>query len=68
MDVKMPVMDGHEATKEIRKINKDVIIIAQTANALIGDQEKALAVGCNDYIAKPIDSELLLEIINKYLK
>lgn len=54
MDIKMPVVDGYEATRQIREFNKKVIIIAQTAYALAGDQEKALRIGCNDYIAKPI--------------
>ena len=64
----MPVMDGYTATKEIRKFNKDVIIIAQTAYALIGDKEKAIEAGCNDYISKPIDQEILAEMIGKYFK
>ncbi|MBT3208811.1 MAG: PAS domain-containing protein [Bacteroidetes bacterium] len=68
MDVKMPVMDGYEATKEIRKFNKDIIIIAQTAYALFGDNEKAIAAGCNDYISKPINRKLLLELINRHQK
>jgi PAS domain S-box-containing protein len=66
MDIKMPGIDGYEATRQIRKINKDVIIIAQTAFALAGDREKAIEAGCNDYIAKPIKSDLLLEMIEKY--
>ncbi|HEY5470857.1 MAG TPA: histidine kinase N-terminal 7TM domain-containing protein [Bacteroidales bacterium] len=66
MDIKMPVMDGYEATRQIRLFNKKVIIIAQTAFALIGDKEKALAAGCNDYISKPVDSKLLLGILQKY--
>jgi signal transduction histidine kinase/CheY-like chemotaxis protein len=65
MDIKMPEMDGYNATSEIRKITKDLIIIAQTAYVLSGDKEKMLKVGCNDYISKPINKELLLEIINK---
>jgi len=67
MDVKMPVMDGYSATREIRKFNKDLIIIAQTAYALIGDNEEAIEAGCNDYISKPIDKQLLIEMINKHL-
>ena len=54
MDIKMPVVDGYEATRQIRKFNKKVIIIAQTAYALAGDRENALKIGCDDYIAKPI--------------
>jgi CheY-like chemotaxis protein len=66
MDMKMPEIDGYEATRRIRKINKDVIIIAQTAFALTGDREKAIEAGCNDYLSKPIRNELLEKLINKY--
>lgn len=68
MDIRMPNMDGLEATKQIRKFNKDVIIIAQTAYALEGDREKSIKSGCNDYISKPIDIETLLSTIKKYFK
>ena len=66
MDIKMPEMDGYEATRLIRQFNKDVIIIATTAFALKGDKERTIAAGCNDYISKPIDSKLLIELIQKY--
>ncbi len=66
MDIKMPEMDGYEATRQIRKFNNDVVIIAQTAYALIGDREKALAAGCNDYISKPFGGDLLVSIIKKH--
>jgi len=66
MDVKMPEIDGYEAVRQIRMFNKDVIIIAQTAFALTGDREKALEAGCNDYISKPIENKLLVELIQKY--
>ena len=68
MDIKMPGMDGYEATRQIRKFNKDVIIIAQTAYALEGDGEKAIEAGCNDYISKPINLIKLKEMILKHLK
>lgn len=68
MDIQMPVIDGHEATREIRKFNKDVVIIAQTAFGLIGDRKKALEAGCNDYISKPIDPNKLNMIITNNLK
>ena len=68
MDIKMPEMDGYEATRKIRGFNKDVIIIAQTAYALVGDREKALAAGCNDYIAKPFGQALLTTLMLKYIK
>lgn len=67
MDIKMSGMDGYDATMAIRKFNRDVIIIAQTAYALEGDKEKAIAIGCNDYIAKPVDKDKLLEIIAKHI-
>jgi PAS domain S-box-containing protein len=68
MDIKMPDMDGYEATRQIRQFNEKVIIIAQTAFALVGDREKALESGCNDYISKPINKEKLLEIVFNSLK
>ncbi|MDD3161388.1 MAG: PAS domain-containing protein, partial [Bacteroidales bacterium] len=68
MDIKMPIMNGYEATRVIRQFNKKVKIIAQTAYGLAGDQEIALAAGCNDYIAKPISKTDLLSIIHKYFK
>ncbi len=68
MDIKMPVMSGIAATKEIRKFNKDVIIIAQTAYALQGDKEKTLQAGCNDFISKPIKSKKLNELLKHYFK
>ena len=68
MDIKMPVMDGYEATRQIRKFNKDVVIISQTAFALADDREKSLAAGCNDYISKPLNKFLLIELIKKHFQ
>ncbi|MBI9038591.1 MAG: PAS domain-containing protein [Bacteroidales bacterium] len=68
MDIQMPKMNGYEATSQIRKFNKDVIIIAQTAYGLSGDREKALEAGCNDYISKPINKKELQALIQKYFK
>jgi hypothetical protein len=66
MDIKMPGMDGHEATRRIREFNKNVIIVAQTAFALSGDREKAIEAGCDDYIPKPVKSDDLLRIMEKF--
>jgi len=63
MDIKMPKMNGLEATIKIREFNKDVIIIAQTAYAFYHDREKAIEAGCNDYISKPFNKDKLFEII-----
>ena len=63
--VKMPKTNGFEATKEIRKFNKDVIIIAQTAYAQNGYNKIVSEAGCNGYISKPIDKQKLLELIYK---
>ena len=70
MDVRMPEMNGYEATKQIRYFNKEVIIIAQTAFGIGGEMEKARAtsVGCNDYISKPIDVKFLEGLMRKYFK
>jgi CheY-like chemotaxis protein/anti-sigma regulatory factor (Ser/Thr protein kinase) len=66
MDMLMPNMNGFEATKQIRKFNKDIIIIAQTALALASERDEILASGCNDYISKPVFLAGLKEILSKY--
>ncbi len=67
MDVKMPEMDGYEATTIIKRDWPNLPIIAQTAYALVGQREKILAAGFDDYISKPIKQKTLLAIISKYL-
>ncbi|MCX6277474.1 MAG: PAS domain-containing protein [Bacteroidetes bacterium] len=67
MDLGMPVMNGYEATQQIRRFNKDVIIIAQTANSLKGNEDRlAIDSGCNDFIAKPIMEDELMDLIQKH--
>ncbi len=68
MDIKMPFMNGFEATRQIREFNSTIPIIAQTAYALKGDKELALEAGCNEYISKPIDADELKAIISRYTK
>lgn len=67
MDVMMPIMDGYEATRQIRLNNKKVPIIAMTANAFEEDVKEALAAGMNDHLAKPIRIEMLHSVMSKYL-
>lgn len=64
MDIKMPIMGGYEAVSKIREFNKDIPIIAQTAYAMVDDNEKALKNGFNDYVSKPIDKDLLISKIS----
>ncbi|HCY00570.1 MAG TPA: hybrid sensor histidine kinase/response regulator [Bacteroidales bacterium] len=68
MDIQMPKIDGYEATGLIKKINPQITIIAQTAYAMPNDNLKCIEAGCNDYISKPINSGLLLEKLDSYLR
>jgi len=68
MDIQLPDINGYEATMQIKKLRPDLPVIAQTAYALSGDKDKALASGCNDYITKPIKRPTLLEKISKLMK
>ena len=73
MDCQMPTMDGYQATKEIRSGEagdsyKDIPIIAMTANAMIGDDDKCFAAGMSDYLTKPIELEVLKETLIKWVE
>lgn len=67
MDIKMPIMNGYEAFEKITEIRPDLPIIAQTAHASEEDREKVNSMGFTDYITKPINKELLLEMVSKYI-
>ncbi len=67
MDLKMPVLDGIEASKQIREFNKTIPIIALTAYTKTGDEHKAIEAGCNDYLAKPVGKDELLGRIRLYV-
>ena len=66
MDLRMPVMNGQDATRQIRLFNNKVIIIAQPAQVLLDDRKMTEEAGCDDYISKPIDYALLHELIKKH--
>ncbi len=66
MDIKMPVMDGLEATRIIKSFRKQLPIIALTAFAMGGDEKKAFEAGCDDYLSKPLDKEALFEKLTKF--
>lgn len=68
MDIKMPVMDGLEATFRIREFRKDLPVIGISAYSMISDRNKAIEAGCDEYITKPVSSALLLSTISKHLE
>lgn len=68
MDMQMPIMDGYQATEELRKNNVVIPIIALTANAMKEDRDKCLSVGCSDYLSKPISTAVLVQSLLKNLK
>ena len=72
MDIQMPVMDGYDAAARIRRMkdekNASIPIIAIKANAFAADRQKAISMGMNDHVAKPIDMNVLLPVIAKYIR
>jgi CheY-like chemotaxis protein len=67
MDIKMPIMDGLEATKAIKEIRPEIPIVALTANAFDSDRQLAMEAGCIDFLSKPVSSDLCIKTIRKYL-
>jgi CheY-like chemotaxis protein len=69
MDMSLPVMDGWEATRRLKADGnvKHIPIIALTTHAMSSDEEKALAAGCDGYLAKPLDEDLLFEKLGQFL-
>jgi len=66
MDIRMPILNGYEATKQIRALNSEIPIIAQTAFAAIPEHQKILEMGFTEFFAKPLDENILGTLINKY--
>ena len=67
MDLQLPIMDGYAATKEIKKIKPEIPVIAQTAHVMSGEREKCMEVGCDDYLAKPIRLQILMDTLSRFL-
>jgi CheY-like chemotaxis protein len=67
MDIKLPVLDGMEATRQIKKIRPTLPVIVQTAYAMAADENQCLKCGCDAYISKPIKSEPLFRLIKQYI-
>ena len=70
MDLSLPGMDGWEAIRKLKKDSrtKTIPIIAITAHAMLGDREKVMSLGCDDYLTKPIDERILFRAINQLLE
>jgi signal transduction histidine kinase/ActR/RegA family two-component response regulator len=68
MDIKLPELDGYEATRQIKQFRKEVPVIAQTAYAMMDDRKKGMEVGCADYITKPINRQKLLQTMDIIMK
>ena len=68
MDMRLPEIDGYEATRRIKEFKPKLPIIAQTAHALSEDKKKCMAAGCDDYMTKPLSVEILLEKIKYYIE
>ncbi|WP_223256117.1 PAS domain S-box protein [Flavobacterium laiguense] len=70
MDIQMPLMNGYEATKEIRKLDllKDTLVIALTAGTVVGEKEKCIEAGMDDYLSKPIVKQTLQDLLGKWLQ
>ena len=65
MDIGMPVMDGFEAMTKILKINPKAKIIVQSAYAMTDERQRCFAIGCKDYLAKPIQKDILFKTLEK---
>ena len=65
MDIKMPVMDGLEATKKIKEAHPNLPVVALTANAFDSDRQLAMDAGCDDFLSKPVSSDACIQVIKK---
>jgi two-component system, cell cycle response regulator DivK len=67
MDISLPTLDGYEATRQIRSSMPSIPIIGLSAHAMQGDEVRAREAGCNDYLIKPVDEDLLMQKLQEYL-
>lgn len=67
MDIKMPIMDGLEATAKIKETHPELPVVALTANAFDSDRQMAMKAGCDDFLSKPVNSEKCLKVIEKFI-
>ena len=67
MDISLPVLDGYEATRQIRRTLESTPIIGLSANAMNGDADRAKEAGCSDYLTKPVNEDLLMKKLKDYL-
>lgn len=69
MDMSLPIMDGYEATRQIKAdpALADIIVIGLSAHAMSGDRERAIAAGCDDYLTKPLNDDLMFDMLQGYL-
>lgn len=67
MDISLPVLDGYEATRQIRKTLASTPIIGLSAHAMNGDADRAKDAGCSDYLTKPVNEDLLMKKLKEYL-
>ena len=68
MDISLPIMDGYDATRNIRKSYPDMPIIGLSAHAMQGDEDRAREAGCSAYLTKPVDEDLLIEKLSEFLR
>jgi CheY-like chemotaxis protein len=67
MDIKMPVMNGFDATREIKKVNRNIPVIAVTAYALADDRNKCIAAGCDEFVSKPVSRKDLISLARSWI-
>jgi CheY-like chemotaxis protein len=68
MDMKMPEIDGFEATRQIKQLNPNVPVLAITAYAMSGDEDRIIAAGCDGYISKPINKKSLINKMSEFIE